>query len=79
MQAMNARKDTMTGPLHDVRVLDLTTAFMAPRPISAALYARERTAEVLREAGYDNEEINALIQQSAARTATPPQPKESQA
>ncbi len=39
----------------------------------------EHTAEVLREAGYDNEEINALIAQGAARTATPPQPKEPQA
>jgi hypothetical protein len=29
---------------------------------------------VLREAGYNNEEINALIAQSAARTATPSQP-----
>ena len=36
----------------------------------------QHTAEVLREAGYDNDEINALIALGAARTATPLQPKE---
>ncbi len=39
----------------------------------------EHTAEVLREAGYTESEINALIQQGAARTATPLQPTEPQA
>ncbi|MEZ5607565.1 MAG: CoA transferase [Burkholderiaceae bacterium] len=39
----------------------------------------QHTAEVLREAGYAEGEINALIQQGAARTATPPQPKEPKA
>ncbi len=39
----------------------------------------EHTAEVLCEAGYTEGEINTLIQQGAARAATPPQPKEPQA
>ena len=39
----------------------------------------QHTTEVLREAGYTEGEINVLIQHGAARTATPPQPKEPQA